>query len=70
MSENNHQPYDPQNPDMPPLINDVVMSEDAWRRFNAVAAECHKIAAATGLPGLIILNAQGKIVWTPWPPRE
>jgi hypothetical protein len=56
--------------DGPLLINDIIMSPDRLAQFNREAEEVQKIAAETGLPGLVRLNDQGQIVWTPWPPRD
>jgi hypothetical protein len=33
---------------MPPLIDDIVMSEEGWRRFNAEAKELAKVAKEIG----------------------
>jgi hypothetical protein len=50
------EPYDPQNPDMPPLINDVVMTEEGLRRFNAEAEAIHKAAQEIGFTGIIDIS--------------
>jgi hypothetical protein len=52
------------------LINDVIISPERLAQLNREAEAAQKIAAETGLPGLITLNDQGESVWTPWPPRE
>jgi ribosomal protein S27AE len=36
-------PYDWHMPHMPPLMDDIPMSEDAWRHFNAEAEEIRRI---------------------------
>jgi predicted RNA-binding Zn-ribbon protein involved in translation (DUF1610 family) len=41
-------PYDWRHPNMPPLIDDIVMSEEGWRRFNAEAEELAKAAKEIG----------------------
>jgi hypothetical protein len=50
MSENNHQSYDPQNPDMPPLINDVIFDRE---QVDAQAEKTHKVAQEIGFTGII-----------------
>ncbi len=38
-------PYDPDHPDMPPLTDDIPMTEESRRHFNAKAEELQRCRA-------------------------